>query len=244
MRDKHEFRLLIIGDSISLGIAEIRGVEIIGQVPRCYVDILRTEFPYIRFIVNADIHRTTADGLELGDVLLRQHQPAVVLVMLGGNDADLLWKRLVVSNGKIVQNRIVLERYASNLTRIAQKVIATGALPILTDMPNHSLEIRGRYLSQLSGRDVAGIIARNGGQPASDRGLELYRQAAANVATAMHCPFVRYGTALSHRPPELVIGPDGVHPNNYAHEIIAEELKPAIQLVMDKVRTPKIGSKA
>ncbi|MGC8625406.1 MAG: SGNH/GDSL hydrolase family protein [Phycisphaerae bacterium] len=244
MRDKHEFTVLIIGDSISLGIAEIRGTEIIGKVSRCYVDILRVEFPETKFIVNADIHRTTADALEIIDALLQQHQPGAVLVMLGGNDADLMWKRFVISNGKIVQNRISVERYAINLTRIAQKVIAAGALPILSDMPNHALKIRGRYLSQLSGRDVVGIIERHGGQPVSDRGLEQYRQAAANVAVAMHCPFVRYGTALSHWPLESVTGPDGVHPNSDAHEIIAEELWPAIQLVMDQFRTPEIRSKA
>ncbi len=244
MPDKSHPTLLVVGDSISLGISEIRGTEVTGNVRRSYLDILRAEFPQIHFVVDADIHRTTADALDLMDSLLHRHRPDVVLLMLGGNDADLLWKRFVVSNGKIVQNRIRVDRYAANLTRLAQKVLAGGARLILTDMPNHSLEIRGKYLSGLSGKDVSAMIQAHGGQPVSDRELELYRVAAAQVAAEQQCPFVRYGTALSHVPLESVSGPDGVHPNDHAHEIIARELSPAIQSALDHFRALEIGSKA
>ncbi|MHB1768492.1 MAG: SGNH/GDSL hydrolase family protein [Phycisphaerae bacterium] len=243
MSDKTHRTLLVVGDSISLGIAEIRGTDVTGRVQRSYLDILHAQMPEINFIVDADIHRTTADAVELIDALLQKHQTSAVLVMLGGNDVDLLWKRFVISNGKIVQNRIRVDRYAANLTGIAQKIIAAGSLPILTDMPNHSLDIRGRYLSQLSGKDVSAMIQAHGGQPVSDRELEVYRVAAAKVAQELGCPFVRYGTALSHLPLESVSGPDGVHPNDHAHEIIAQELFPVIESVMDKCRTAEIGSK-
>jgi lysophospholipase L1-like esterase len=242
MSDKCQRSLLVVGDSISLGIAEISGNDITGTVRKSYLDILRQQLTDIYFIVDADIHRTTADALELIDALLQKHAPGAVLVMLGGNDADLLWKRFVISNGKIVQNRIRVDRYAANLTGIARKIIAAGSLPILTDMPNHSLDVRGRYLSQLSGKDVTAMIQSHGGQPVSDRELEVYRVAAAKVAEAQGCPFVRYGTALSHLPPASVSGPDGVHPNDRAHEIIALELRPVIESVMNQRRPAEIGS--
>jgi lysophospholipase L1-like esterase len=243
MPDKVQCTLLVVGDSISLGIAEIRGADVTGRVQRSYLDILHGQLPEIHFIVDADIHRTTADAVELMDPLLQKHPADAVLVMLGGNDVDLLWKRFVISNGQIVQNRIRVDRYAANLAKIAQKIISAGSLPILTDMPNHSLEIRGRYLSQLSGKDVSAMIQAHGGQPVSDRELEVYRVAAGRVAAELGCPFVRYGTALSHQPLASVSGPDGVHPNDHAHEIIAEELRPVIQAVMDKCRAAEIGSK-
>ncbi len=240
MPDK--LNVLIIGDSITLGISEIRGTEISGKVRKCYVEILREQFPNINFIVDADIHRTTADGLEIIDALLQSHHPDAVFIMLGGNDADLLWKRFVISDGKIVQHRIRLDRYAANLTRLAQKIIAAKALPILTDMPNHSLEIRGKYFSNLSGKDVSAMIQRNGGQPVSDRELERYRIAAAKVAAELQCPFVRYGTALSHFPLESVSGPDGVHPNDRAHEVIADQLCATLQSLENQFRPVEIGS--
>ncbi len=243
MSDRTQRTLLVVGDSISLGIAEIRGTEVTGRVQRSYLDILRAELTDLNFIVDADIHRTTADAVDLIDPLLHGHPADAVLVMLGGNDVDLLWKRFVISNGKIIQNRIRVDRYAANLTRIARKIIAAGSRPILTDMPNHSLDIRGRFLSQLSGKDVSAMIQANGGQPVSDQGLEVYREAAARAAEEVGCPFVRYGTALSHLPLESVSGPDGVHPNDYAHEIIARELKPVIESVLDRCRTAEIGSK-
>ncbi len=244
MPDKQQRTLLIVGDSISLGIAEIRGTDVTGRVQRSYLDILRTQLPDIKFIVDADIHRTTADAVELMDPLLQEHHPDAVLVMLGGNDVDLLWKRFVISNGKIVQNRIRVDRYAANLTKIAHKIIAAGSRPILTDMPNHSLEIRGRYLSQLSGKDVSAMIQGHGGQPVSDRELEVYRVAAAEVAAELDCPFVRYGTSLSRLPPESVSGPDGVHPNDHAHALIAGELAVVLQTVLEQSRSAEMGFKA
>ncbi len=244
MPDNIQGILLIIGDSISLGISEIRGADVTGKVQRCYVDILREQFPAMHLIVDADIHRTTADAVDLIDPLLKKHHPTAVLVMLGGNDADLLWKRFVISNGQIVRNRIRVDRYAANLTKIAQKIIAAGARPLLADMPSHSLAIRGRYLSQLSGKDVSAMIQAHGGQPVSDRELEVYRIAAAEVATDLGCPFIRYGSALSHFPPESMSGPDGVHPNDRAHEIIARELRPVIEACMTQLRSPTIGIKA
>ncbi len=241
---KHQRTLLIVGDSISLGIAEIRGADVIGRVQRSYLDILQAGLPDIKFIVDADIHRTTADALELIDSLLQEHHPDAVLVMLGGNDVDLLWKRFVISNGKIVQNRIRVDRYSANLTKMAQKIISAGALPILTDVPSHALDIRGRYLSQLSGKDVSSMIQAHGGQPVSDQALEVYRVAGAKVAAELECPFVRYGTSLSRLPLESVFGPDGVHPNDYAHALIAGELTAVIQAVLEKSRSAEIGSKA
>ncbi len=240
----HQRTLLIVGDSISLGIAEIRGTDVTGRVERSYLDILRTQLSDVTFIVDADIHRTTADAVELMDPLLQEHHPDAVLVMLGGNDVDLLWKRFVISNGKIVQNRIRVDRYSAHLTKIAQKIIAAGAWPILTDMPNHALDIRGRYLSQLSGKDVSAMIQALGGQPVSDQGLEVYRVAAAKVAAELECPFVQYGTSLSRVPLESVSGPDGVHPNDYAHGLIADELVAVIQAVLEKSRSAQIGIKA
>ena len=232
MRKAPHHRLLIIGDSISLGVEELRISEIVARVPTCYVDLLRENLPATEILVDADIHRTTTAALTVIDALLAQHRPCVVLLMLGGNDADVEWKRFIISDGRIVRNRLSVAQCSANLEILARKVLAAGAFPILTDMPNHDLALRGPYLSELSGKNVAALIAGNGGQQRSDRGLEEYRQAAARAAKHTGSAFVDYGAALHRFPSAQVIGREGVHPNSKAHQIIANELLPTLRTAL------------
>ncbi len=234
MRKAPNHRLLIVGDSISLGVEELRISEIAARVQICYVDLLREKLPSTEILVDADIHRTTTAALAVMDALLAKHQPCVVLLMLGGNDADVEWKRFIISDGRIVRNRLSVAQCAANLEMLARQVAAAGAFPILTDMPNHDLSRRGPYLSELSGKNVAALIAGNGGQQRSDRGLEEYRQAAALAAQHTGSAFVDYGAALHRFPPAQVIGRDGVHPNSQAHQIIANELLPTLRAAMQR----------
>ncbi len=234
MRKSPIHRLLIVGDSISLGVEELRISEIAATVQTCYVDLLREKLPSAEILVDADIHRTTTAALAVIDSLLAKHQPCAVLLMVGGNDADVEWKRFIISSGRIVRNRLTVPQCQANLQSLARKVLSAGAFPILTDMPNHDLARRGPYLSQLSGKDVSVLIAGNGGQQRSDVGLLAYHDAAAEAAKITNSAFVAYGAALHHFPATEVIGTDGVHPNSKGHQIIARELLPTLDAVLQR----------
>lgn len=231
-------KLLIVGDSISLGVAELRISEIVGYISPVYTDILRSEMKDVNIHVDADIHRTTGNALGILDSLLKTHQPDVALIMLGGNDADVEWRRFVISSGRIVRNRVPVETYAENLQAIARKTHAAGVWPVLTDMPNHYLAVRGPYLSNLSGKDVTAMIAATGGQERSDAGLQLYRDAAAQVAGRVGCSFVDYGQTLHEQPLAAMSGTDGVHPSALAHQIIAARLTPVLRELLAPGRVP------
>ncbi len=230
--------LLIIGDSISLGVAELRINDIVGSVHPSYTELIADGLPGVRIHVDADIHRTTVNALPILEQLLLTHKPDAVLIMLGGNDADVEWRRFVISGGRIGRSRVKVETYEHNLETLAGKVKAAGAIPVLTDMPNHYLAVRGPYLSHLSGKDVTAMIAANGGQERSDVGLQHFRLAAARVAERMACPLVDYGQALHMQPPEQMCGPDGVHPSRQAHEIIARQLEPVLRRILLQEEIP------
>src|SRR5205814_10221188 len=120
-------KLLILGDSISLGVAEVRGNDIVARVEHCYVDLLMHALPKVQIIIDADVHRTTSAAREAVDGLLAAHKPQAVLVMLGGNDADMDWRRFVLSDGKTARSRVPVETYEKNLRLIASKTLAAGA---------------------------------------------------------------------------------------------------------------------
>ena len=231
-------KLLILGDSISLGVAEVRGNDIVARVEHCYVDLLMHALPKVQIIIDADVHRTTSGVREMVDGLLAAHSPQVVLVMLGGNDADLDWRRFVLSDGQIVRSRVSVETYEKNLRQIVSKILAAGATPVLTDMPNHHFELRGPYVSKIAERDIMAMLDRNGGQAASDKELCKYRQAAGQVTADLDVPLARYGEILDAQSPREMVGVDGVHPSAAAHLLIAEALTPVLTRAC---RTPALA---
>lgn len=220
--------LLIIGDSITLGATEVRGDEIVSRVRLTYIDLLCEKIPGLRVTANADMHRTTTDVLTILQDVLAQVNPDVVLVMAGGNDADLNWRRFVVTDGRAACNAVPVARYAQNLRQIVATSLARGITPVLTDMPSQSIAQRGQYISGLCGKDVTAMLERCGGQVESDRRLGEYREAAAQVAAEMRTDFAPYGPALARHRLLDVLGVDGVHPNELAHRVIAEALAPTV----------------
>ena len=148
--------------------------------------------------------------------------------MLGGNDADMDWRRFVLSDGKIARSRAPVETYEKNLRQIATRILAAGATPVLTDMPNHHFELRGPYVSKIANKDITGMLERGGGQAASDKELVKYRAAVAQVAKDLDIPLARYGDVLDAQPPRDMVGIDGVHPSAAAHKLIAEALTPVL----------------
>ncbi len=230
-----ETELLILGDSISLGVSELRGNVVAQRVAPSYVDRLRQWLPTFTITVDAELHRTTAQALARLPNLLAAHRPDVVLVMLGGNDADLEWKRFVVSDGRVARARVPLEQYAANLRAIVRTVLDAGAIPILTDMPNHDLPRRGAYTSALCGKDISSLLEKGGGQAVTDASLQTYRRAARDVADETGSVLVNYGEQLGRHDRHAMCGPDGGHPSAAAHEYIAQALLPALQNIREQI---------
>ena len=221
-------KLLILGDSISLGVSEIRGNDVVDRVESSYVDHIAKALPGVEIIVDADTHRTTTAACKTIDTLLTTHRPHAVLIMLGGNDGDIDWRRFVLSNGTIIRSRNSVEAYDKNLRQLATKILAAGATPILTDMPNHHFELRGPYISRIAERDVTTMLERGGGQAASDIEREKYRQAVHQIASDFSLALAHYGEAMEQHPPREMVGIDGAHPSNAGHAVIAEALLPEL----------------
>jgi lysophospholipase L1-like esterase len=230
-------RLLIVGDSITLGAAEVRGNTVLSTVTTCYVDLLREALPELDIRTDADVHRTTGEALIKLPALLATYHPTMVLFLLGGNDADIDWRRFVLSDGAVIRPRTQLEKFEENLARLAETTNAARARPMMCDIPGSDLMVRGAYVSRQSNRDVLSMITRRGGQADSDAQLREYQQAAEGAARRAGADFIAYGQALAQQSKHLMLAADGTHPSSDAHRVIAETLVPAIQHAMQAKRT-------
>jgi lysophospholipase L1-like esterase len=217
-------KLLIIGDSISLGVSELRGKEPAERVEICYVDLLTRSMPHVEIVVDAEVFRTAGAACNNIDNLLATHDPDVVLIMLGGNDTDMDWRRFILSGGKIARSRIPAETYEKNLRSLALKVLDSNAELVLTDFPSHRIGPRGEYISRLTCKDVSAMLEACGFQSISDTEVIEHRSAVARTAADLKIPLVRYGEVLDQYPDRMMAGVDGVHPTAAAHRLIAREL--------------------
>lgn len=217
-------QLLIIGDSIPLGAADVRGSQVTEFVtPNC-VDLLRAALPTLNVTVDAAVRRNSATVKQEIDQIIARHAPQRTILWIGGSDADMDWRRFVLTDGKTARSVVPVEKYENNLRFICERLLASGSTPILTDMPNHHFALRGPYVSKLAGKDIMPLLELGGGQAESDKHLVRYRAAVAAIASDLNLDLIRYGEALDAQPAEEVLAADGTHPNAAGHRIIAQVL--------------------
>ena len=120
---------------------------------------------------------------------------------------------------------------------LINKIREAGSVPILTDIPKQNLAMRQELLSRLSGRDVAALIRANGGQTASDIMHAEYYAAAKRVSLQTQSDMISYGRLLDEYPPDQVFGPDGAHPSQKGHVLIARSVVPVIKTALHRIQS-------
>lgn len=213
---------------MTLGALNVRNSRVVEYVKEPYVKLLMKDLPDIHFEINATVRRTTTQTLTIIDSLLNSFKPCVTVIILGGNDADIDWRRFAVSKGKIVIHSILVEQYTSNLKQLIRKIRNADSVAVLTDTPGQNVDMRGLYLSQILKRNISMLIDNSGGQQTSDDIHNHYDKAIRSVAEKTKTDLALYGEVLASYPPQKVFGPDGVHPNEMGHRLIAQTLLPVI----------------
>lgn len=125
----HETTIIVLGDSLSAGY----GIELKDAWPSLMQTRIR-DFGYPIGLVNSSISgETTKGGLSRIDKLLATHQPKLVLVELGANDA---------------LRGVPAKHAQKNLVRIVDKIIESGAEALVFEMivpPNYGQAFTAQY---------------------------------------------------------------------------------------------------
>ncbi len=228
--------LLIVGDSITLGATEVVGTEVLTHASQSFVQILRQNLPSLRIDLDAAVRRTTTEAAGVLPALLQKFRPDRVLLMLGGNDVDLNWRRYIVSTGTKIVHNVEVAKFEENLRRLVAEARESGVMPILSDLPSLDLAGRTLWLSTKAGVDVAAIVRTvnaNGETEVRER-LLAYNDAVNRVASDLQVTVVRWAAQIPSLPHEQRFGPDSLHPGDRVHPIIA-------QTVTDTLRRLDVG---
>jgi acyl-CoA thioesterase-1 len=126
--------LLVVGDSLSAEYGLARGSGWVALLDRR----LQAENLIYR-VVNASISgETTSGGAQRIDALVKEHQPAIVVIELGGNDA---------------LRGLPLEMSERNLARMIETSTGAGAKVLLVGMempPNYGVAYTQRFRTMYS----------------------------------------------------------------------------------------------
>jgi lysophospholipase L1-like esterase len=222
-------RLLILGDSLAMGAAEVSNSDVVSFVSPAYPEMLRTLFPQLDIVSSCGVRYDTNVALKQIPQLLQTHRPAAVLLAVGGSDVDVDWRKTILSNGKRNRSRVSLEDYEKNLREIVRFVSRAGVKPILVECTSCDMAMRGAYFGKLSGVDVPAIIAAGGGQETNDARVSRYREALRRVAGELRIEFVAFPPALATEDPHIIYTEDGVHLSVAAHRHLAAAFAIAIR---------------
>lgn len=216
-------RLLIVGDSISLGATEVLGDDVLSSLPVSYVEQLRALLPTWEINCDAALHRTTVSAERVLRELAEKAEADVVLLQVGGNDVDIDWRRFVVSGGKRLRSRVAVDAYVAALTGCVSICRELGAIPVLTDYPDFDLMQRVRWMERHVGESVRKAVEAfgPGAQDEVHRRCQEYLDALYTLGDELSVPVVKWGAALSEMGPEVRFGADGVHPGKPVHGEIA-----------------------
>lgn len=231
-------RVLIFGDSISLGATELWDGEIRRAAGESFVSLVRQGCGDIELHVDGAVRRTTSDGVKQFPELLKEIAPEVVLMLLGGNDIDLDWRRFIVSRGRRIVHRVPIERFESNLREMIGAARESGVVPLVCDVPGLDFPKHAAWLSGKTGMDVSSLVEVAGGPAEVLRRVGEYNRVVERVAEETGTIVVRWAKAVAERLPLAEqFGADGLHPGDAAHGVIAETVIEALGKVGGGLRS-------
>lgn len=178
---------------------------------------------------------TTVDALKRVQADVLERRPRIVVMQFGINDSAVdVWKKPPAT-----QPRVSLEAYAANYRRLIGLIQDSGARVIL--MTTNPLRWSPR-MRELYGRPPY--------RPETEDGFEApflltYNEALRSLARELALPLVdvhaAYPTfAKQHQTDVAGLLPDGVHPGNLGHQLVAGLLLPVL---LEQLRLQGPGKK-
>ena len=167
---------------------------------------------------------TTRDALKRYSTDVLRHQPRIIVMQFGINDSAVdVWKKPPAT-----ESRVPLAEYLSNLRTLITTAQKQQAKVIL--MTSNPLRWTPR-LKEMYGRPPYHVEAEDGFESAT---LRAYNAALRKLAAEMKVPLVdvhaAYPAFAAKRQTTLdSLLPDGMHPGDLGHELVAELLVPVIR---------------
>lgn len=232
MKDLSQYNIIVLGDSISRGF--FYEGQAIKKIEHSAVDILQQKF--VCKINNLSVFGQTlkrAYEKNLHEKCLSMFQKDkknVVVIALGGNDADYDWNKVSLSpkqnhtpKTEIVQFEQILKQMIDYFQSHNIKVIVNSIFPVDSQRFFDNViskKFDGEKVLEFLNNDVTNLY----------RHQESFNNSLVKVVAQTKCDFIDYRSPLLLKNDFLsYFCDDGIHPNQKGHEFIAEIVTKFIQ---------------
>ncbi len=222
-------KLICFGDSLTRGVSYVKG----------RLRILRNNYPaYLQKLMSEDKLNPEISRAEVinkgvfndnSDLLLSrlekdviQEEPTYVIIGIGGNDCDFVWKEVAAKPNDEHQPKVPLSRYANNLKELITKLKSNGITPVLTTLPPLDPARYYQTISTRFGTEVSQWICKVGGIAYWH---SKYNRTVKNIAEEMDVFLIDVRNALKNRGQlKDLISEDGIHLTEKGYKVMAAEI--------------------
>lgn len=205
---REPLRIVALGDSITngAGLAGVKESETFRAITqRELSEKLGQPVEVINAGVNGDIVTQAIERLEK-DVLA--HQPDLVTVMFGGNDAGFYRP---ATNGFADTPRVKQTKFKATLNELVDRLQAAEITVVLMTSPPMTERYGGMHLEAYRKHGINFLV-------------EEYAESVRQVAAEKQLALVDVYQAIKKNPKRLDYFPDGLHPDPRGHRVIADLL--------------------
>lgn len=225
MKDLSGYKIKIIGDSISKGLYldnsvirkfEKNAVDEISEHFKIEIENFSMFGQTLKRMKEKNIYKTVAENSDTS-------KKNVVVLCLGGNDADYKWEEVSRSPEEKHQPKTPLADFAIMLDEIVTYLKNRGMNVILTSIfPIDSNRYFKNVISKMSNGD--NVLKFFGGDVSNiARHQECYNIEVINCARKHNCNFIDYRSKIIQMNNFLdYLCQDGAHPNEKGHRFVAD----------------------
>lgn len=220
-------KIVALGDSITKGVV-LNNENNYSITEDSFVEILRQE-------KDLDIENFGRFGctINYGHQIINRHAEEIAaadytILEYGGNDCDFYWKRIALHPEVEHQPKTSLETFRALFIALIEKIKALGSQPIILSLPPiNSRSYFDFFSREMNDNGRANILGWMGGEvEAIARWHESYNQVLFDIANETNTPIwdITHPFEGYEGDWRSLICPDGIHPNNMGHRLIANSI--------------------
>lgn len=232
MKDLSNRNIIVLGDSISKGVfLENKNIK---KIDKSAIELLNKQYGIEiknRSVFGQTLKRAYDKGLV--DSLVQDFEndkKNIVVIALGGNDADYDWKDVALTPKEKHLPKTPLEEFEKLLKNVVKFFQQNGAEVIINSIfPMDSKRYFDAVISKIADSNKVLEFLDNDLTNLS-RHQEVFNNAVRNVVAETGCKFIDYRSPLLVQNDFLsYFCDDGIHPNQKGHEFIAKVVQEFIE---------------
>lgn len=220
-------KIFALGDSLTKGVV-LTERNRYSVTDRCFIDIISSELDLL-----VENYGKFGCTVSFGANVIDRHSAEITasdytFIEYGGNDCDFDWMEIADEPFREHTARTALDSFKEQFAALVERVRALGSVPVIISLPPIISDTYFSFLSRFMNEEQKANVVRwlGGDVGIIARWHETYNRALFMIAALTNAQIIDITTPFDTYRGNLksLYCPDGIHPNNKGHRLIAETI--------------------